>query len=57
MPHEILFSLNIKYKKDEHTRIERNDIWKRSKGNRVSCLNIYIVVVAFLSNTVEEDRW
>ena len=57
MPHEILFSLNIKYKKDEHTRIERNDIWKRSKGNRVSCLNIYILVVAFLSNTVEGDRW
>ena len=57
MPHKMLFSWNTKYKKDEHTRIERKEIWKRSKSNKLSCFNIYIVIFAFLSSTVEEDRW
>ena len=47
---------NAKHKKDEHTRTDRKEIW-RSKSNRVSCFNIYIVVFAVLSSTVEEDRW
>ena len=34
MPHEILFSLldKIQNKKDEQTRIERKEIWKKVKG-------------------------
>ena len=30
---------------------------KKSKRNRVICLNIYIVVFDFLSSTVEIRRW
>ena len=48
---------NTKQKKDENTRIERKEIWKKSNRNKVSCFNIYIVVFAFLSSTVEVDRW
>ena len=44
---------NTKHKKDEHTRIERKKIWKKSKRNRVGCSNIYIFAFAFLSNIVE----
>ena len=40
-------------KKDENTRIERKEIKKKKKKNRVSCFNIYIVAFAFLSSTVE----
>ena len=34
MPHEILFSLldKIQNKKDEQTRIERKEVWKKVKG-------------------------
>ena len=57
MPHEILLSWqNTKHKKDEHTRVKRKEIRKKSKKNRVSCFNIYIVVFAFLSRTVEKGR-
>ena len=38
-------------------RIERKEIRKKSKANRMSCFNIYIVVFAFLSSTVEKARW
>ena len=31
---------NTKHEKDEHTKIERIEIWKRSNSNRVSCFNI-----------------
>ena len=48
---------NKKHKKDENTRMEWKEIWKKSNGNRVSCLNIYIVVFAFLLNTTEVGRW
>ena len=34
---------------------ERN--LKKSKRNRMTCFNIYIVVFAFSSNTVKEGRW
>ena len=47
MPHEILLSLLDKIqntKNDEHTRIERKEIWNKSKRNRVNYSNIYIVV-------------
>ena len=54
MPHEYW---NTKLNKDEHTRIERTEIWNKSKRNRASCLNILLDVFAFLSNTVEEGRW
>ena len=61
MPHEILFSLldeiQKNKKEDENTRIERKEIWIKSKRNRVSCFNVYIVVFAFLSSTVEVGRW
>ena len=53
MPHQILFSLFDEIqntKKDKHTRIKR-------KINRVSRFNIFIVVFAYLSSTVEEGRW
>ena len=39
---------NTKHKKDENTRIEKKEIWKKSKRNRVSSFNIY---------TVELGRW
>ena len=44
---------NTKHKKDEKTRIERKEIWKKSKTNRVSCVNIYVIVFTLLSSTVE----
>ena len=47
MPHEILLSLLDEIqntKNDEHTRIERKEIWNKSKRNRVNYFNIYIVV-------------
>ena len=53
MPHQILLSLFDEIqntKKDKHTRIKR-------KINRVSRFNIFIVVFAYLSSTVEEGRW
>ena len=48
---------NTKHNKEEHTRIERKEIWNKSKRNGTSCFNIYIVVFAFLSSSVEEGRW
>ena len=51
---------NTKHKKDENTRTESKEIWKKSKRNRMSCFNIYIIVFAFLSSTVEvmvEVEW
>ena len=60
MPHEILLSLLDEIqntKNDEDTRIESKESWNKSKRNRVSCSNIYIVVFAFLSSTVEVGRW
>ena len=46
-----------KHKKDENTRIRKKKIWKKSKRNKVSCFNIYIVVSAFLQSTAEVGRW
>ena len=43
MPHEILFSLLddiTKHNKDEHMRIERKEIWNKSKRNKATCFNI-----------------
>ena len=58
MPHEVLFSWrNTKHRKDEHTRIKRKEIRENNKRNRVICFDIYIVVFAFLSSTVEKGRW
>ena len=59
MPHEILFGLleEIQTQKNEQTKIERKEIWKKSKRNRVSYTNIYIALFAFLSSTAEESRW
>ena len=60
MPYEILLSLLDEIqntKNDEDTRIESKESWNKSKRNRVSCSNIYIVVFAFLSSTVEVGRW
>ena len=56
----MLFSLldkiqNIK-KMNTRELIERK-FEKEVKSNRVSCFNIYLVVFAFLTNTVEEERW
>ena len=48
---------NTKHKKDENTRIERKEIWKKSKRNRMCCCNIYIAIFAFLSSTEEVGRW
>ena len=48
---------NGKHNKEEHTRIERKEIWNKSKGKWASCFNNYLVVFAFLSSTVEESRW
>ena len=45
---------NKKHKKDENTRIERKKFEKKVKE---SCFNIYIVVFAFLSITIEVGRW
>ena len=36
---------------------KRKEICKKSERNRVSCFNIYIIVFAFMSSTVEEGRW
>ena len=47
---------NTKHKKDENTRTERKEIWKKSKRNRVSC-NIYRIMFAFLSSTIEVGSW
>ena len=44
---------NTKNKNDENTRIERKEIFKESKRNKVSCFNIYVGV----SSTVEVGRW
>ena len=57
IPPEIMFSLldDKKYNKDEHARIERREIWNKSKIN--FCIDIYIVVFAFLSSTVVKGRW
>ena len=38
---------NTKNKKDENARIERKEIFLKSRRNGVSCFNIYIVVFAF----------
>ena len=49
---------NTKHKKDENTRIEKKKRnLKKNKRNMVSCINIYIVVFAFLSSTIEVGRW
>ena len=48
---------NTKHKKDEHTRIERKEIRKKSKRNRVSCFNIKSYICSFLSSTIEEGKW
>ena len=48
---------NTKHNKNEHTKIEGKEIWNKSKRNRASCFNIYIVVFPFLSSTVQESRW
>ena len=43
MPHEILFSLLDEIQniiKDEHTKIERKEIWNKGKRNRPSGFNI-----------------
>ena len=57
IPPEIMFSLldDKKYNKDEHARIERREIWNKSKIN--FCIDIYIVVFAFLFSTVVKGRW
>ena len=60
MPHEILFNLLDKIyhtKKINTPESKKKGNLKKSKRNRVSCFNIYIVVFAFLSSTVEEGRW
>ena len=60
MSHEMLFSLldkiqNIK-KMNTRELIERK-FEKEVKSNRMSYFNIYLVVFAFLTSTVEEERW
>ena len=60
LPHEILLSLLDEMQntiKDEHTKIERMEIWNKGKRNRLSCFNIYIAVFPPLSGTVKEGRW
>ena len=50
MPHEILFSLleEIQNTKKINTRESKErEFEKKSKKNRVSCFNTYIVVFAF----------
>ena len=37
--------------------IERMKIWKKSKRNRLTCFDIYVVVFAFLSSTIKVGRW
>ena len=59
MPHKMLFSLLDEIQntiKMDTRESERTEIWKKSKKNRVSCFDIYIVVFAFLSSTIEEGR-
>ena len=51
MPREILFSLLDEI---QNTKNQKKGILKKSKKNRVSCFNIYTVLFAFLSTTVEE---
>ena len=48
---------NAKHKKDETMTIERKENCKKSKRKRVNHFNIYIVLFAFLSSTVEIGRW
>ena len=59
MPHEMLFSLLDEIQntiKMDTRESERTEIWKKSKKTRASCFDIYIVVFAFLSSTIEEGR-
>ena len=46
---------NRETKQKHENRKKRN--LKKGKRNRVSCFNIYIIVFAFLSSTVEVGRW
>ena len=58
MPHKILFSDEIQNTKKMKTqKLKERKFEKKSKRDRVSCFNIYIVVFAFLSSTIEEERW
>ena len=59
MSHEIQFRRNTKHKKIEHpcpVNRKKGNL-KKSKRNRVSCFDVYVVVFAFLSSTVEVGRW
>ena len=60
MSHEILFSLldEIQNTKKMNTRESKERKFeKKSNKNKMSFFNIYIVVFAFLSSTVEVGRW
>ena len=59
MPHEIQFSLldEIQNRKKLNTRESKEKkIEKKNKRNRVICFDIYVVIFAFLSSTVEVGR-
>ena len=48
---------NTEYKKMKTRESNKKGNFKKSKRNRVSYFNIYIVVFAFLLNTIEVGRW
>ena len=48
---------NTEHKKMKTRELNKKGNFKKSKRNRVSCFNIYIVVFAFLLSTVEVGRW
>ena len=54
---ETLQLIKYKTKKMNTPESKERKFEKKSKRNRMNCFNIYIVVFAFLSSTVEEDRW
>ena len=53
------FCCSMKYKTQKRWKHEdwKKRNLKKSKTNRVSCFNIYIVVLAFLSSTEDVGRW
>ena len=44
-------------KKMNTQELKERKFEKKSKRNRVSCFNVYIVIFAFLSSTIEKGRW
>ena len=53
----LLLDKITKHKKMKTRELKERKFKKKSKRNRVSCIEIYVIVFDFLSRSVEVGKW